>query len=132
MLALVVHNVPIRCDTSELAIFSAPPGSTCQSYAGPYAAQAGGYVEVQRDGRCGFCQYANGDQFAASFNVYYRHLWRDYGFFWAYILFNFAVVFFASWIYLQGGRSIKAFFSPKARKEKKIRREGMRKGDEKA
>ncbi|KAJ9620280.1 ATP-binding cassette transporter snq2 [Taxawa tesnikishii (nom. ined.)] len=126
MLGLVTHNVPVQCDQSELASFSAPPGQTCQSYAGPYAAQAGGYIITQNNGLCGYCQYANGDEFAASFNVYFRHHWRDYGFFWAYIVFNFSVVFICSWLYLQGGRKIKRFFSPAARKEKKATKQRER------
>ncbi|KAL2353475.1 ABC-2 type transporter-domain-containing protein [Cryomyces antarcticus] len=120
MLGLIVHNVPVQCDASELASFAAPPGQTCQSYAGPYVAQAGGYVVTQANGLCGFCQYANGDEFAASFNVYYAYHWRDFGIFWAYIIFNFAVVFACSWVYLGGGRKIKSLFSPAARKQKKV------------
>jgi len=38
---------------------------------------------------------------------------------WAYIFFNFAVVFFCTWLYLGGLRQIKSFFSPAARKQKK-------------
>lgn len=71
MLALVTHGVPVRCDSSELAKFSAPPGQTCDSYAGPYAQQLGGYVTTLKSGLCGFCQYRDGDAFAASFNVFY-------------------------------------------------------------
>ena len=64
---------------------------------------------------------------AASFNVFYDNHWRDFGIFWAYILFNFAVVYLCSWLYLQGGREIKQFFSPKARKEKKARMKAQEK-----
>lgn len=71
MLGLVTHDQPVRCDQSELAQFPAPAGQTCQTYAGPYAAKAGGYVTTLPSGLCGFCQYATGDQFAKSFNVYY-------------------------------------------------------------
>jgi hypothetical protein len=38
---------------------------------------------------------------------------------WAYIFFNFAVVFVCTWLYLGGIRQIKSFFSPAARKQKK-------------
>lgn len=68
MLGLIVHDVPVQCERSEMAIFSAPPGQSCQSYAGPYSQQAGGYVQTLDGGQCGFCQYANGDQFV-SFSV---------------------------------------------------------------
>lgn len=54
--------------------------------------------------------------------MFYSHVWRDFGIFWAYVLFNFAVVFVASWLYLQGFRQIAAYLSPRARKEKKIRK----------
>jgi ATP-binding cassette subfamily G (WHITE) protein 2 (SNQ2) len=127
MLSLVLHNVPVICETQELAIFSAPPGQTCQSYVGPYIAEAGGYVQTQANGQCGFCQYATGDEFALNFNVYYRHLWRDYGLFWAYIVFNFVVVFACSWLYLQGGRRIKGLFTGKARKSHQVQGENKRK-----
>ncbi|CAC9892285.1 unnamed protein product [Aureobasidium pullulans] len=119
LLALVTHGLPIECDSQELASFPAPPGQTCDAYAGPYAQQSGGYVITQANGLCGFCQYRDGDAFAASFNVYWTYVWRDYGIFWAYIIFNFAVVFVCSWLYLQGVGKIKKFFSPAARKQKK-------------
>lgn len=122
MLALVTHGVPVHCENSELAKFSSPPGQTCDSYAGQYAQQLGGYVTTLDNGLCGFCQYRDGDAFAASFNVYYsvssetdgkedradqqQHIWRDYGIFWGYCAFNLLVVFLASWIYLSGGRKL--------------------------
>lgn len=33
------------------------------------------------NGLCEFCQYANGDEFAAGFNIYYSKKWEDYGVF---------------------------------------------------
>ena len=72
MLALVTHDQPVQCAQSEFAKFRPPPGQSCQSYAGAYTKEAGGYVTTLSDGLCGFCQYASGDQFAASFNVYYK------------------------------------------------------------
>jgi ABC-type multidrug transport system permease subunit len=132
MLGLVIHDIPIRCSTTELAIFSTPPGQTCDSYAGNFAHQAGGYVQTQPNGQCGYCQYSTGDSFGASFSVYYNHLWRNFGFFWAYIAFNFGVVFACSWLYLSGGRKIKGALSLRARRERKIREKARRGGEEKA
>lgn len=54
------------------------------------------------------------------------------GIMWAYIFFNFAVVFVCTWLYLGGLRQIKDKFSASARKQKKeARRERARteKGD---
>jgi ATP-binding cassette subfamily G (WHITE) protein 2 (SNQ2) len=45
------------------------------------------------------------------------------GIMWAYIFFNFAVVFVCTWLYLGGLRQVKAFFSPAARKQKKERQQ---------
>ncbi|KAL6712243.1 ATP-binding cassette transporter snq2 [Coniothyrium glycines] len=118
-LGLVTRNQVIRCEPQELAIFPPPPGQDCLTYAGQFATQAGGYVETQPDGNCGFCQYATGEAFAASFNVFPQYIWRDFGIMWAYIFFNFAVVFVCTWLYLGGARKIKAVFSPAARKQKK-------------
>jgi len=103
MLALVTHGVPIKCAESELARFAPPPGQTCDGYAGAYANRTGGYVETLDGGLCGFCQYRDGDAFAASFNVYHRYVWRDYGIFWGFFVFNIVVIFVASWLYLSGG-----------------------------
>jgi ABC-type multidrug transport system permease subunit len=77
-LGVVTHSVPVRCDDKELARFSPPPGRSCEEYAGPFARVRGGYVTTESDGLCGFCQYATGNEFAASFNVFYRHKWRNY------------------------------------------------------
>jgi ATP-binding cassette subfamily G (WHITE) protein 2 (SNQ2) len=118
-LALLVSGQEIQCSETELAKFSAPPGQDCQSYAGSFAQQSGGYVQTQPNGQCGYCQYATGDAFAASFNVFERHVWRDYGIVWIFIFFNFAVVFICTGLHLGGLRRIKNFFSPKARKDAK-------------
>jgi ATP-binding cassette, subfamily G (WHITE), member 2, SNQ2 len=66
MLALVIHDVPVTCDPQELALFQPPSGQSCTSFAAPYTKQAGGYVVDQPNGMCGFCQYANGDQFVSA------------------------------------------------------------------
>jgi len=66
MLALLVHNVPITCETQEMAIFNHPPGQSCDSYAGQYANNSGGYVETMANGMCGICQFRNGDEFVRS------------------------------------------------------------------
>jgi ATP-binding cassette subfamily G (WHITE) protein 2 (SNQ2) len=162
MVSLLVHNVPVQCETQELALFSPPSGQICDQYAGPYIQKAGGYVQTQPNGMCGICQFANGDQFvslpcpliaktcffaensnssrpslsifvvrwnctnspqAASFNVYNKFVWRDYGIFWGFIIFQFAAVFVFSYIYLQGGQNILNVLRGQKRKEKKLRQE---------
>ena len=67
---------------------------------------------------------------AASFNVFHKYVWRDFGIFWAFILFNFAVVFFSSWIYLYAGRRLKNVISPQGRKDRKERKRKGQEGSE--
>lgn len=112
-LSSAVHGRPVRCAQSEYARFQPPPGQTCDAYVAPYIAQAGGYVRNASDGLCEFCQYANGDEFARSFNVYYSEKWMYYGVTWAFCIFNFMVVFLFSWLMLGGFKSIRARFSRK-------------------
>ncbi|KAL8703657.1 MAG: hypothetical protein Q9201_003169 [Fulgogasparrea decipioides] len=118
-LGVAVHNRPVICEDSELARFSAPPGQTCETYTQAFIAQAGGYVQTGANGICEFCQYKNGDEFARGFNVYYSEKWEDYGVFFAFCVFNFIVVFVASWLYLGGTKSISRLFHAKARKREK-------------
>ncbi|KIX03509.1 uncharacterized protein Z518_07062 [Rhinocladiella mackenziei CBS 650.93] len=107
ILGAIIHNQPVQCNRSEFARFSAPPGQTCQSYTQNFISQAGGYVQVASDGLCEFCQYATGDQFGRGFSVYYSHIWRDFGIFCAFILFNYAVVYFATWLRFNGKNPLK-------------------------
>lgn len=44
------------------------------------------------------------------------------GIMWAFILFNFAVVFFCTYLYLGGMSKIASVFKPSARKEKAARK----------
>ncbi|KAI4118193.1 MAG: hypothetical protein LQ345_001713 [Seirophora villosa] len=116
-LGVAVHNRPVVCESSEFARFPAPPGQTCESYTQEFIAMAGGYVQTGANGLCEFCQYANGDEFARTFNIEYSNKWMDYGIFWAFCVFNFIVVFVASWLFLGGTKSIKNMFHSKAKKQ---------------
>ncbi|RFU75353.1 brefeldin a resistance [Trichoderma arundinaceum] len=97
-LGAAIHDHPVQCNSSEFARFSAPPGQTCESYAGSYISQAGGYVQTAADGLCEFCQYATGDQFGVGFNVEYSHIWRDFGIFCGFIVFNYSLVYFFTFL----------------------------------
>ncbi|KAJ5550143.1 CDR ABC transporter [Penicillium sp. DV-2018c] len=110
-LGVITHNVPVRCVEREESRFSTPPGASCQQYAGTFAQKVGGYVRDVGDGMCSFCQYATGDQFSRSLNIFYSHKWRAYGIFWGYIIFNFAMVFVLSWLYLHGVGNMKRWLS---------------------
>ncbi|KAI9759591.1 MAG: hypothetical protein M4579_002257 [Chaenotheca gracillima] len=117
-LGVALHDLPLECADNEYARFPPPPGQTCQNYVQAFQQMAGGYVQEQ-DGMCMYCQYSSGDEFAASFNVFYTDRWLDYGVFAAFCVFNFMVVFAASYLYLGGMKKIKAALNPKARKQRK-------------
>ncbi|KFA74925.1 hypothetical protein S40288_06759 [Stachybotrys chartarum IBT 40288] len=101
-MGVVVHDQPVRCETDEFARFSAPPGSTCDEYVQPFIEQAGGYVRTSADGLCEFCQFATGDEYGRSFSVYYSNIWRDFGIFCGFIVFNYMVIYFATWVRFEG------------------------------
>ncbi|KAI6304094.1 hypothetical protein MCOR22_000612 [Pyricularia oryzae] len=109
LLGVAVHAQPLECSPDELARFEPPPGSSCEEYAGPYVAQAGGRLRTGQGGMCELCQYADGDQFAASFSVYYYNRWRDVGIFCGFIVFNYAVVYLATWLKFKGRNPLKMF-----------------------
>ncbi|OAF55666.1 hypothetical protein VC83_07698 [Pseudogymnoascus destructans] len=115
-LGVVTNNIPVVCDESEFARFPPPPGMSCASYTDNFVARMGGYVQVGAGGLCEYCQYANGDQFAKGFNVFYRHRWRDFGLMWVYDGFNYMVVFFATWMFLGGAMRIKKALTPTDRR----------------
>lgn len=76
-LSVAVHGQPVQCGSNEVARFPPPPGQTCESYTASFIAKAGGYVQNGTGGLCEFCQYANGDEFAAGFNM--EGLWCSLG-----------------------------------------------------
>ncbi|RPB00590.1 putative ABC transporter [Choiromyces venosus 120613-1] len=105
-LGVLVHDVPVRCAEREFARFELPPRvSSCAEYTAAFVQRLGGYVE-EENGVCKFCQYRNGDEFAASFNARYKDRRRDLGISWAWIVFNLAVVFFGTWCFLGGWRRV--------------------------
>ncbi|KAI1388310.1 ABC-2 type transporter [Hypoxylon trugodes] len=116
-LATIIHDQPVQCKESEMARFSAPPDQTCESYAEAYIGQAGGYVQTGADGLCEFCQYATGDQFGNQFSVYYNHIWRNFGIICAFIAFNYAVVYFCTYLRFRGKNPIRGLLM-KAKQKK--------------
>lgn len=106
-LATSIHDQPVQCKEGEFARFPAPPGQTCESYAQSYVSQAGGYLQTGADGLCEICQYATGDEFGRQFSVYYTNIWRDFGIVCAFIAFNYAVVYFATYLRFRGKNPIR-------------------------
>ncbi|KAK7421621.1 ATP-binding cassette transporter snq2 [Neonectria punicea] len=106
-LGAAIHDQDVKCKPNELARFSPPPNQSCDEYVAAYIEQAGGYVQTGARGVCEFCQYATGDDFGRGFSVYYRNIWRDFGIFCGFIVFNYAVVYLATWLRFRGKNPVK-------------------------
>ncbi len=79
---------------------------------------------------CEYCRYLNGDQYLATINIYWESRWRDFGYLCAYILFNFAMVFFFTWAFRIRSNPFKGLnIAHKAKKQPKA---GLESGAKKA
>ncbi|KAI5303915.1 hypothetical protein KEM56_007064 [Ascosphaera pollenicola] len=102
LLSTTSHRVQVKCTDKELARFTAPRGMSCEQYAGAYARNIGGYLGPKMGEYCTVCPYKDGDEWTKTFNVYRSNKWRDFFVFMGFVLFNFAMVMFISWLYLVG------------------------------
>lgn len=96
VLAATLGNFPIRCVDGETTIFNPPPNETCGSYANPLVANMGaGYItNPEATSNCGYCPYANGNEYLATLNISPNDKWRDFGIFLAFVISNWALVYF--------------------------------------
>lgn len=94
-LLLAIGHSSVTCDAVELVTVTPPSGQTCQQYLGRFIEEAGGYItDGDASSNCQYCSYSTTDAFLGqSFNIYYSHHWRDFGIFFAFILFNVSLVF---------------------------------------
>lgn len=95
MLAATLDGIPVQCADSETARFDAPPGQTCQAYAGGFAESAGGYLlNPDANADCMYCPYSVGNQYLSTLNIEASQKWRDFGIFLAFCISNWALVYF--------------------------------------
>ncbi len=96
VMAATLRDIPVRCGPDEAATFDPPPGMTCGLYAQPYVDAVGkGYVtDPAATSGCGYCQYASGVEYMASLNVRPGDKWRYLPIFLAFVISNWALVYF--------------------------------------
>ncbi|ROV95974.1 hypothetical protein VMCG_07971 [Cytospora schulzeri] len=95
VLAATLSGVQVQCSSAETARFDVPSGQTCGSYAGAFADGAGGYlVDPDATAACQYCAYRSGDQYLSSLNIAAGDKWRDFGIFLAFVISNWALVYF--------------------------------------
>lgn len=85
----LVHNKPVICAPDEFNILDPPEGQTCGEFLGTYLENNPGYL-VNHDAteNCQYCPFSVQDQVVEQFNVRWAQRWRNFGFMWAYIIFN--------------------------------------------
>lgn len=75
-----LHDLPVRCTTAELNLFSAPAGQTCGEYMSAFFAAGGaGYITDNSTSDCSYCAYSVGDQFYEPLSISFDTRWRDLG-----------------------------------------------------
>ncbi|KAI4716566.1 putative ABC transporter [Aureobasidium sp. EXF-10727] len=95
VLAKTLDGIRVECTPSETAMFNVPNGQTCQSYAGAFAASAGGYLlNPDASADCQYCPYEYANGYLASLNIKASQAWRDLGIFCIFVVSNWALVYF--------------------------------------
>ncbi|EMG49139.1 Multidrug resistance protein CDR2, partial [Candida maltosa Xu316] len=93
-----LSNAKVVCSRKELLTIKPPSGETCDSYLGPYIANFGGYFLSNDDGSCLFCTLDNTNEFLEGINSPFRHRWRNFGIFVAFIFINIVLTVFLYWL----------------------------------
>ena len=92
-----LHDLPVRCKTAELNLFSAPPGQTCGDYMQAFfAANGPGYITDNSTSDCSYCAYSVGDQFYEPLSISFDTRWRDLGILIAFCGSNLLFLFLGS------------------------------------
>ncbi|KAF3769587.1 putative ABC transporter [Cryphonectria parasitica EP155] len=95
VLSATLTGIPVECTADETGHFDPPPGQTCGTYAGSFAAGAGGYlVNPTATADCQYCPYSLGDQYLATLNITPHDKWPYFGIFLAFCISNWALVYF--------------------------------------
>jgi len=97
----VLQEVKVQCKSKEFIPFKLDPSfANCGEYTKEFFTYAPGYLQNPNStDMCGYCKYASGEQFFQQFDWSYDHRWRNYGFLWAYVLFNTALVVFFVYVF---------------------------------
>ncbi|KAA8650140.1 hypothetical protein EYZ11_011024 [Aspergillus tanneri] len=91
MAATALHGKAVKCSKVEMAVFNPPSGLTCQDYMAKYLSVAPGYLNnPNASSSCEYCSLTVADQYLASVGINWTQRWRNFGIFWAYIVFDIA------------------------------------------
>lgn len=93
-------NAPVECASNEIVSFT-PANGTCEEYLSDYMSMAGGYLtggSGSSTEECNYCPMSSTNTFLQGMNMSYDNRWRDFGFLWAYAIFNIAGAIFLYWL----------------------------------
>ena len=90
MISVLVHDRPVICKEEEFNVLQPITGETCGEYLSDFFSGNDGYVNnPNASSNCQVCQYSVGDEYLKDTGMSYSVVWRNVGFFCAYIAFNF-------------------------------------------
>ncbi|KAG0663045.1 ATP-binding cassette transporter snq2 [Maudiozyma exigua] len=94
LIGIMLHEKPVICSKKELTYFNPPEGQTCGEYMTQFFKTGTGYLtDPDATTNCGYCIYSVGDEYLDYISAPYSNLWRNFGFYFAYTIFNmFAMV----------------------------------------
>ena len=93
--SLAIGGQLINCSDNEIVTLEPPSGQSCGEFMADYISSRGGYItNPDASATCRFCSSRTTDEWMGlTFNIFYRHHWRNFGLFCAYIIFNVSFVF---------------------------------------
>ena len=99
MLATAISGADVTCAENEYLRMNPPAGQSCGEYLSPYISEAGGYLlNANATSDCSYCRVRDTNTFLASVDVDPANSWRNFGFMWIYIVFNFVAAIFFYWL----------------------------------
>ncbi|KAM0407508.1 hypothetical protein ACHAPD_012178 [Fusarium lateritium] len=94
-----VGKQQVQCSDIEFLQFQAPANLTCEKYAGPFVALAGGsFQNPDANQTCLYCPIASTDSYLATLTINYDERWRNFGLIWAFIIFDIFAALTAYWL----------------------------------
>ena len=98
-LSLGLANNKVVCANYEYIKFFPRSGETCGEYMANYISAKGGYIlDPNSTKECSFCTVAETNAYLASVQSDYSRRWRNFGFFLAFIVFNWCGCILLYWL----------------------------------
>lgn len=99
MLSSGLANTAAHCSSYEVSLFDPPSGMNCGTYMESYISAKGGEIyNPNATEQCQYCSVTDTNAFLSQVSADYTVRWRNYGIFWAYIVFNIFGALFLYWL----------------------------------